>query len=144
MCSDTKGRIAEAVEQMLQTKPVCKITVQSVMEQTQMKRQSFYYHYQDIYNVLEWIVETEVCTPLQFDDAQAPGEWCLQALTLLREKQQLMRKNLAGTWSGYDVSDYRKNHSSAACPALAGSGRGRQRDALPRVGYALSGHILHG
>ena len=92
MCSDTKGRIAEAVEQMLQTKPVCKITVQSVMEQTQMKRQSFYYHYQDIYNVLEWIVETEVCTPLQFDDAQAPGEWCLQALTLLREKQQLMRK----------------------------------------------------
>ena len=86
MCSDTKGRIAEAVEQMLQTKPVCKITVQSVMEQTQMKRQSFYYHYQDIYNVLEWIVETEVCTPLQFDDAQAPGEWCL------REKQQLMRK----------------------------------------------------
>ena len=84
--------ISRAVEQMLQTKPVCKITVQSVMEQTQMKRQSFYYHYQDIYNVLEWIVETEVCTPLQFDDAQAPGEWCLQALTLLREKQQLMRK----------------------------------------------------
>ena len=57
-----------------------------------MMLHSFYYHYQDIYNVLEWIVETEVCTPLQFDDAQAPGEWCLQALTLLREKQQLMRK----------------------------------------------------
>ena len=132
MCSDTKGRIAEAVEQMLQTKPVCKITVQSVMEQTQMKRQSFYYHYQDIYNVLEWIVETEVCTPLQFDDAQAPGEWCLQALTLLREKQQLMRKISQAL--GQDTM----------CPALAGSGRGRQRDALPRVGYALSGHILHG
>lgn len=49
MCTDTKGRIAEAVEQMLQTRPVCKITVQRVMEQAQMKRQSFYYHYQDIY-----------------------------------------------------------------------------------------------
>ena len=98
MCTDTKGRIAEAVAQMLQTRPVCKITVQSVMEQTQMKRQSFYYHYQDIYSVLEWIVETELCVPLQFDpeqtptDAQAPGEWCLQALTLLREKQALLRK----------------------------------------------------
>ena len=55
MCTDTKGRIAEAVEQMLQTRPVCKITVQRVMEQAQMKRQSFYYHYQDIYSVLEWI-----------------------------------------------------------------------------------------
>lgn len=92
MCTDTKGRIAEAVEQMLQTRPVCKITVQSVMEQTQMKRQSFYYHYQDIYSVLEWIVETELCAPLRFDDAQAPGAWCLQALTLLREKQALLRK----------------------------------------------------
>ena len=92
MCSDTKGRIAEAVEQMLQTRPVCKITVQSVMEQTQMKRQSFYYHYQDIYSVLEWIVKTELCTPLQFDDAQAPDEWCMQALALLREKQALLRK----------------------------------------------------
>ena len=92
MCTDTKGRIAEAVEQMLQTRPVCKITVQRVMEQAQMKRQSFYYHYQDIYSVLEWIVETELCAPLQYDGAQAPGEWCLQALTLLREKQQLMRK----------------------------------------------------
>ena len=92
MCSDTKGRIAEAVEQMLQTRPVRRITVQSVMEQAQMKRQSFYYHYQDIYSVLEWIVETEVCTPLQFDDAQAPDEWCMQALTLLREKQALLRK----------------------------------------------------
>ena len=61
MCTDTKGRIAEAVEQMLQTRPVCKITVQRVMEQAQMKRQSFYYHYQDIYSVLEWIVETQLC-----------------------------------------------------------------------------------
>ena len=65
MCTDTKGRIAEAVEQMLQTRPVCKITVQRVMEQAQMKRQSFYYHYQDIYSVLEWIVETQLCAPLQ-------------------------------------------------------------------------------
>ena len=92
MCTDTKGRIAEAVEQMLQTRPVCKITVQRVMEQAQMKRQSFYYHYQDIYSVLEWIVETQLCAPLQYDGAQAPGEWCLQALTLLREKQPLLRK----------------------------------------------------
>ena len=52
MCSDTKEKIAEAVEQMMLTKPVSKITVQSVMEQAQMKRQTFYYHYQDIYALL--------------------------------------------------------------------------------------------
>ena len=36
--------------------------------------------------------ETQLCAPLQYDGAQAPGEWCLQALTLLREKQPLLRK----------------------------------------------------
>ena len=56
MCSDTKEKIAEAVEQMMLTKPVSKITVQSVMEQAQMKRQTFYYHYQDIPALLEEIV----------------------------------------------------------------------------------------
>ena len=65
MCSDTKGRIAEAVEEMMLTKPVSKITIGSIMEQTQMKRQTFYYHYQDIYSVLEWIVECELCIPLR-------------------------------------------------------------------------------
>lgn len=92
MCSDTKVRIAEAVKQMMQTRPVCKITVQSVMERTQMKRQSFYYHFQDIYSVLEWIVETELCVPLQFDPEQTPADWCFQALTLLQTKQAMLRK----------------------------------------------------
>lgn len=92
MCSDTKGRIAEAVEEMMLTKPVSKITIGSIMEQTQMKRQTFYYHYQDIYSVLEWIVECQLCVPLQYDETMEPEEWCRQALTLLRAKQPLLRQ----------------------------------------------------
>ena len=92
MCSDTKGRIAEAVEEMMLVKPVSKITIGSIMEQTQMKRQTFYYHYQDIYSVLEWIVECQLCVPLQYDETMDPEEWCRQALTLLRAKQPLLRQ----------------------------------------------------
>ncbi len=91
MCSDTK-EIAEAVEQMMLTKPVSKITVQSVMEQAQMKRQTFYYHYQDIYSVLEWIVVREICTPLRYDESVSAEDWCMQALTLLRARQPLLRR----------------------------------------------------
>ena len=92
MCSDTKEKIAEAVEQMMLTKPVSKITVQSVMEQAQMKRQTFYYHYQDIYSVLEWIVVREICTPLRYDESVSAEDWCMQALTLLRARQPLQRR----------------------------------------------------
>lgn len=142
MCTDTKGRIAEAVEQMLQTRPVCKITVQRVMEQAQMKRQSFYYHYQDIYSVLEWIVETQLCAPLQYDGAQAPGEWCLQALTLLREKQPLLRKisHALGQETMYRLT------GKVIRPQLARllpDPRGGRRNAVACAGYALSGRVLH-
>lgn len=92
MCSDTKEKIAEAVEQMMLTKPVSKITVQSVMEQAQMKRQTFYYHYQDIYSVLEWIVVREICTPLRYDESVSAEDWCMQALALLRARQPLLRR----------------------------------------------------
>ena len=92
MCCDTKGRIAEAVEEMMRTKPVSKITIGSIMEQTQMKRQTFYYHYQDIYSVLEWIVECQLCAPLRYDETTDPEEWCHQALELLRAKQPLLRQ----------------------------------------------------
>lgn len=92
MCSDTKEKIAEAVEQMMLTKPVSKITVQSVMEQAQMKRQTFYYHYQDIYSVLEWIVVREICTPLRYDESVSAEDWCMQALTLLQARQPLLRR----------------------------------------------------
>ena len=92
MCSDTKEKIAEAVEQMMLTKPVSKITVQSVMEQARMKRQTFYYHYQDIYSVLEWIVVREICTPLRYDESVSAEDWCMQALTLLRARQPLLRR----------------------------------------------------
>ena len=81
MCTDTKGRIAEAVEQMLQTRPVCKITVQSVMEQTQMKRQSFYYHYQDIYSVLEWIVERSTPEPDGAEGSASKRRSCPRRVT---------------------------------------------------------------
>ena len=78
---------------MLQTKPVCRDHRAECDGADTDETAEFLLSLSGVcYNVLEWIVETEVCTPLQFDDAQAPGEWCLQALTLLREKQQLMRK----------------------------------------------------
>ena len=88
----TKRAITESFMKLINQVPFDKITVKDIVEDCGVNRNTFYYHYQDIYSVLEWIVETELCAPLRFDDAQAPGAWCLQALTLLREKQALLRK----------------------------------------------------
>ena len=48
MCCDTKQKIAQALRQLMLERPLKKITVQDLMDRTQMKRQTFYYHFQDI------------------------------------------------------------------------------------------------
>ena len=58
---DTKERIAQTVLEMIRQQPVSKITVQRIMEKTNMKRQSFYYHFKDIYDVLDWSVTRYFC-----------------------------------------------------------------------------------
>ena len=40
MCSNTKQRIADAVEELISAQPRSRVTVQQVMELTQMNRQS--------------------------------------------------------------------------------------------------------
>lgn len=92
MCCNTKQKIADAVEELICTQPGGRVTVQQVMELTQMNRQSFYYHYQDINDVLRTIVSQKVCEPLSFDPEEDPESWCRRGLTLLKEQKPLLRR----------------------------------------------------
>ena len=90
MCSNTKQRIADAVEELISTQPGSRVTVQQVMELTQMNRQSFYYHYEDINDVLRLIVCQKVCAPLAFDPEENAEAWCRRGLPLLWAMRRLM------------------------------------------------------
>lgn len=92
MCCKTKQKIADAVEELICTQPGGRVTVQQVMELTRMNRQSFYYHYQDINDVLRTIVSQKVCEPLSFDPEEDPESWCRRGLTLLKEQKPLLRR----------------------------------------------------
>lgn len=92
MCNNTKGRISDAVEELIYTQPGGKVTVQQVMELTQMNRQSFYYHYQDINDVLRRIVTQRFCLPLAFDPDEDVENWCRRGLTLVKDQKTLLRR----------------------------------------------------
>ncbi len=55
MCYSTKRKIAECVKELVRYKEIRKITIHDIMEKTNMSRQSFYYNFKDIYDVLAWI-----------------------------------------------------------------------------------------
>ena len=51
---DMKTVIADAFSTMLEYKSVDKITVKALLDECHISRQTFYYHFQDIMDVLEW------------------------------------------------------------------------------------------
>ena len=92
MSGFTKQAIQASFLKLLDTYPLRDITVRMITEDCGINRKSFYYHYQDIYSVLEWIVVREICTPLRYDESVSAEDWCMQALTLLRARQPLLRR----------------------------------------------------
>ena len=62
MPADMKNIIGEAFVKMVARKGIDKITVKSLIEECHISRQTFYYHFQDIMDVLEWCVRQETNT----------------------------------------------------------------------------------
>ncbi len=56
----TKNLIREVFVQMLNKKPLDKITVKDIAEECDINRNTFYYHYADIYEILSEIFEREI------------------------------------------------------------------------------------
>ena len=50
----TKNALADSLKSLLETRPVDKITISDITELCGVNRMTFYYHCQDIYDLLEW------------------------------------------------------------------------------------------
>jgi len=55
----TKKALAKSLKELMNSIPLNKISVKEIVNNCGLNRQTFYYHFQDIYNLLEWIYETE-------------------------------------------------------------------------------------
>ncbi|EPY08717.1 transcriptional regulator [Paenibacillus alvei TS-15] len=67
----TKHALADALKDMLGTKTLDKITVKDLVEACKLNRQTFYYHFQDIYDLLGWIYKTEALGAIQHNKSYA-------------------------------------------------------------------------
>ena len=59
MSQMTKRALAASLKKLLAHKPLDKITVVDVTTDCGVNRQTFYYHFQDIYDLIEWIYTSE-------------------------------------------------------------------------------------
>ncbi len=56
---NTKKIMAASLKKALQTKPLSKITVSEIIQDCGVNRKTFYYHFEDIYALLKWMLEEE-------------------------------------------------------------------------------------
>ena len=61
----TKKVLAEALKELMQEKTFEKISISDICEKCQMNRKSFYYHFIDKYDLVNWIFDTEFIAMVQ-------------------------------------------------------------------------------
>ena len=52
----TKRALAASLKKLMEKKPLSKITVSEIISDCNVNRKTFYYHFQDIYDLLKWIL----------------------------------------------------------------------------------------
>lgn len=69
----TKRAIAASLKSLMNEKPFSKIGVGDICEKCGMNRKSFYYHFRDKYDLINWIFDVEFALPAQ--DAEYSSKW---------------------------------------------------------------------
>ncbi len=59
MAQTTKRALAASLKKLLSKKPLDKITVSDITDDCEVNRQTFYYHFKDVYDLIEWIYTSE-------------------------------------------------------------------------------------
>ncbi|HAH77931.1 MAG TPA: dihydroxyacetone kinase transcriptional activator DhaS, partial [Ruminococcaceae bacterium] len=58
--SQTKAKLADSLKDLMKKTPFRKITIQNVTDHCGLNRQTFYYHFKDMYDLLRWIYQNEI------------------------------------------------------------------------------------
>lgn len=64
----TKKALCQSLKELMKHKPFSKITVSELIRNCNVNRKTFYYHFEDIYDLLKWMLEQEAVEVIkQFD-----------------------------------------------------------------------------
>ncbi len=73
----TKRYLAQAIKTLMADRPLSKISVGDIVEYCGLNRNSFYYHFRDKYDLVNWIFYTEIVTKLREQQGELTSGWAL-------------------------------------------------------------------
>ena len=103
----TRASIIAAFSQLLEERPLNKITVKDIVDRCDINRNTFYYHFQDLYAVIEWICCKELMEEVDVDGDITFEEW-LRKLMETMEADRAFYKKLANEIEWKQMADRTK------------------------------------
>ncbi len=88
---NTKRTLAASLKGFMEKKPLSKITVSEIIADCGVNRKTFYYHFEDIYALLKWMLEEEAVNVVkQFDLLVDYREAVLFVMNYVQENKHLL------------------------------------------------------
>lgn len=85
--------LSESFKELAASKPIEKITIKEITDKAGVIRPTFYNHFQDKYELLEWIVQTELIDPMDaLIDRGQLKEAVVDALTVMSKEKEFYIK----------------------------------------------------
>ena len=85
----TKNAIAKSIKELMKKKNLQKISVADIVQNCGINRQTFYYHFKDKYDLINWIFYSEVVVSVT--GQKRYGDWSeamLNVLNVMKEEQE--------------------------------------------------------
>lgn len=98
---EMKNVIAETFGAMIKEKDIDKITVKAVIEACHISRQTFYYHFQDIMDLVEWSLSQAMQRMLARSlEAETPEKALCVMISHFLESRELIRRLMSSQKRG--------------------------------------------
>jgi len=118
MSLSTKRALAESFEKLLSKRSFDKITVKDIVEDCGVNRQTFYYHFHDVYDLIEWIFQDAAeninASTLDYDDWTSGLEILMEFL----QQNRTLILNAYNSISHEVVGNYIKQGLRPYCAAI--------------------------
>lgn len=74
----TKLMLAESLRNLMRKKPLDKIKIHEIVDACGVNRQTFYYHFQDIYALVEWMYQHDAMELIENNKCEGSLENCVE------------------------------------------------------------------
>lgn len=105
----TKKAFAEALKELLLHKPFSKITVSELVDKVKMNRKTFYYHFEDIYDLLRWTFEQETLDIVKNYDFIAEHDEAIIFTMDYIEKNEIILTNIYNSIGRDEITRFLRN-----------------------------------